>query len=175
MTVICRVRTGTLILPRPSAQLSLLSGRQTKMHIEWIAIATILILAILAWFWPQKYFRPKLGSKETLLKAAFATEVSEEGTRVGRLCLTSTRLVYGIHLGYSLSTGPRSGSGRFDNIQTAEWELSTIKKVEDCSNTPASEEVKIIFRDGKECRFTVTTNSSESKWAAAIEAARRNS
>jgi hypothetical protein len=145
------------------------------MHSEWIAIGTILVLASLAWFWPQKYFRPKLELGETLIKEAFATEVSEEGTRTGRLCLTSTRLVYGIHLGYSGSTGPRIGSGHFDNIQTAEWVLSTIRNVEDCSSSPASEEVKINFRDGQECRFTVTANSSRSRWAKAIEDARKTS
>jgi hypothetical protein len=128
---------------------------------------------ILAWFWPQKYFRPKLEPGELLLKAAFADEKSEEGTRTGRLCLTSSRLVYGIHLGYSSAIGPRGGSGRFDNIEKVEWALNSITKVEECARHPASEKVKIIFRGGNECCFTFQTNTRQANWAKAIKDARQ--
>ena len=151
------------------------SGIMAAMHRNVIAFGTMLILALLAWFWPQKTFRTKLGPGESLLKAAFADESSEEGTRSGRLCLTSSRLVYGIHLGYSGSTDLRGGGGgRMDNIETAEWPLNSISKVEDCSNGPSPEKVRIILRDGQECRFTVTSNSAAPKWAMAIEGARKS-
>jgi hypothetical protein len=143
------------------------------MHREWFALGTIFILVIAAWFWPQKYFRPKLGPGELLLKAAFADEESEEGTRSGRFCLTSSRLVYGIHLGYSSAIGPGGGSGRFDDIEKVEWALSSITKVEECARHPTTERVKILFRDGNECCFTFQTNTRQANWARAIEDARQ--
>jgi len=142
------------------------------MHRELIAFGTIFVLGIVAWFWPQKSYRPKLEPGESFLKAAFADEVSEQGTRTGRLCLTSSRLVYGIHLGYSVPIGSR-GSGRFDDIEKVEWALNSINKVEDCSHEASNEQVKIILRDGHVCRFTMKSSSPGPKWAKAIEDARQ--